>query len=134
MHLKNHTWTPAIRDQYEQGKSGIKGDIFTALGLKIQGGIEQGNDDGSITLIAEITKVTPGSIADSIGQLQIGKKISFDFFLSEIFTSVEFLGDQVLEWNGQKLVNLNSTDVYRIISQNSMQSADIHLVVKRSSR
>ena len=66
MHLKNHTWTPTIRDAYEQGKSG---DIFSALGLKIQGGIE----DGSMNLIAEITKVTPGSIADSIGQLQIGK-------------------------------------------------------------
>lgn len=77
MHLKNHTWTPTIRDAYEQGKNGMKGDIFSALGLKIQGGIEQEIDDGSINLIAEITKVTPGSIADSIGQLQIGKTSFF---------------------------------------------------------
>jgi hypothetical protein len=70
----------------------IKGDIFTALGLsahkkkklfsnflcylglKIQGGIRQENDDGSVIMIAEITKVTPGSIADNCGQLQIGMK------------------------------------------------------------
>lgn len=44
------------------------------------------------------------------------------------------LGDQVLEWNGQKLINQSANDVYRIISENSMQSADIHLVVKRSNR
>jgi regulating synaptic membrane exocytosis protein 2 len=92
----------------------IKGDIFSALGLKIQGGIRQENDDGSVRMIAEITKVTPGSIADNCGQLQIG--------------------DQVLEWNGQKLANLNSTEVYRIISQNSMQSPDIHMIVKRLIR
>lgn len=84
MHLKNHTWTPAIRDGYEQGKSGIKNDIFSALGLKIQGGIQQENDDGSITLIAEISKVTPGSIADSIGQLQIGKRYFYSIEFSHV--------------------------------------------------
>ncbi len=41
--------------------------------MKIQGGIRQENEDGSVTMIAEITKVTPGSIADNCGQLQIGK-------------------------------------------------------------
>ena len=71
--MKNNTWTSNIRDDYEQGKM-TKGDIFTALGLKIQGGIRQENDDGSVAMIAEITKVTPGSIADNCGQLQIGIK------------------------------------------------------------
>ncbi len=66
-----------MRDEYEQGKATIKGDIFNVLGLKIQGGIRQENDDGSVQTIAEITKVTPGSIADNCGQLQIGKS----FFL-----------------------------------------------------
>lgn len=87
-----------------------QGDIFSVLGLKIQGGVRQDND----VLIAEITKVTPGSIADNCGQLQIG--------------------DQVLEWNGQKLSNLNAHDVYRIISETSLQSPDIHMIVKRSIR
>jgi hypothetical protein len=82
----------------------IKGDIFTALGLstyikkkrnkqffcnlglKIQGGIRQENEDGSMMMIAEITKVTPGSIADNCGQLQIGK-----FSKKEIFILVCWL-------------------------------------------
>ncbi|UJR09234.1 hypothetical protein I4U23_013480 [Adineta vaga] len=92
----------------------MKGDIFTALGLKIQGGIHKEMEDGSEMTVAEITKVTPGSIADNSGQLQTG--------------------DQVLEWNGQKLTNLNYNDVYRIISQHSMQSPDIHMIVKRPIR
>ncbi len=41
--------------------------------MKIQGGIRQETEDGSVRMIAEITKVTPGSIADNGGQLQIGK-------------------------------------------------------------
>jgi hypothetical protein len=49
------------------------------VGLKIQGGIRQENDDGSVRMIAEITKVTPGSIADNCGQLQIGKLFCFSF-------------------------------------------------------
>ncbi|CAF5041680.1 unnamed protein product, partial [Rotaria magnacalcarata] len=57
-------------------------------------------------MIAEITEVTPGSIADNCGQLQIG--------------------DQVLEWNGKKSTNLNYNELYQIISQNSLQSPDIH--------
>ncbi|CAF0926023.1 unnamed protein product [Rotaria sordida] len=113
VHLKNNTWTSTICDEYQQGKI-IKGDIFTALGLKIQGGICQENEDGTITMISEIIKITPGSIADNCGQLQIG--------------------DQVLEWNGKRLTNLNSNDVYQIISQNSMQSPDIHMIVKRPIR
>ena len=50
--------------------------------MKIQGGIRQENEDGSVTMIAEITKVTPGSIADNCGQLQIGKRI-FLFYLND---------------------------------------------------
>jgi len=42
------------------------------VGLKIQGGIRQETDDGNVTMVAEITKVTPGSIADNGGQLQVG--------------------------------------------------------------
>lgn len=89
--MKNNTWSPAIREDYEQGNS-VKGDIFTALGtflslistheyvfvcfrvgLKIQGGVRQENDDGTETMVAEITRVTPGSVADNNGQLQAGK-------------------------------------------------------------
>ena len=66
-----------MRDEYEQGKSTIKGDIFNVLGLKIQGGIRQENDDGNVQMITEIIKVTPGSIADNNGQLQIGKIYSY---------------------------------------------------------
>ncbi|CAF1648566.1 unnamed protein product, partial [Adineta ricciae] len=113
VHLKNNTWSPAIREDYEQGNMAIE-DIFTALGLKVQGGVRQENDDGTETMVAEIIRVTPGSVADNSGQLQAG--------------------DQILEWNGQKLTNLNYNDVYRIISQHSMQSPDIHMIVKRSIR
>ncbi|CAF5120503.1 unnamed protein product, partial [Rotaria sp. Silwood1] len=42
--------------------------------------------------------------------------------------------DQILEWNGEKLVNLNSNDVNRIITQNSIQSPQIHMIVKRLIR
>ncbi|CAF4540050.1 unnamed protein product [Rotaria sp. Silwood1] len=84
-------------------------DILNALGLKIQSGIQHKNQS-----ITEITKVIRGSIADTYGQLQIG--------------------DQILEWNGEKLVNLNSNDVNRIITQNSIQSQQIHMIVKRLIR
>jgi len=63
----------------------IKGDIFTALGLKIQGGIRQETEDESITMIAEITKVTPGSIADNCGQLQIGRFLKMKKFILRFF-------------------------------------------------
>jgi hypothetical protein len=44
-----------------------QGDILNALGLKIQGGVRYENET-----IAEITKVIPGSIADTYGQLRVG--------------------------------------------------------------
>jgi hypothetical protein len=50
----------------EQGKLS-KTDILNTLGLKIQGGIRYENED-----IAQITKVIPGSIADTYGQLRVG--------------------------------------------------------------
>lgn len=152
MHLKNNTWTPAAREEHEQGHM-IKGDIFTALGtfdraehqcrdrdrlsllagLKIQGGVRRPNDDdGGESMVAEITKVTSGSIADNSGQLQIG---TFSSAASGVrLTMLVSSGDQVSEWNGQKLTNLNYNDVYRIISQHSMHSPDIHMVVRRPLR
>jgi hypothetical protein len=106
---------------------------LVCVGLKIQGGVRQENDDGSVAMVAEITKVTPGSIADNGGQLQVGMFSKTHMYLFRL-TMFLFSGDQVLEWNGQKLTNLNYNDVYRIISQNSMQSPDIHMVVKRLIR
>jgi len=50
----------------EQGKLS-KTDILNTLGLKIQGGIRYENEH-----IAQITKVIPGSIADTYGQLRVG--------------------------------------------------------------
>lgn len=50
----------------------------------------------------EIAEVIPGSIADTYGQLKAG--------------------DQILEWNGDKCVNLHTI---------SLQSSQIHLLVKR---
>jgi hypothetical protein len=107
--------------EYEQGRT----DIFNTLGLQIQAGIRYDNED-----IVEITKVIPGSIADTYGQLRVGtlkyqkKKCEEERIL--------FLGDQILEWNGEKLTNLNLNLVNRIALQSSIQSPHIHLIVKRS--
>lgn len=106
--------------------------FFLCVGLKIQGGICQENEDGNVSMIAEITKVTPGSIADNCGQLQIGMFWIIDVKLIYFMSFIK--GDQVLEWNGKKLTNLNYNEVYQIISQNSLQSPDIHMIVKRPIR
>jgi hypothetical protein len=42
-------------------------EILNTLGLKIQGGVRYEDE-----FIAEVTKVIPGSIADTYGQLRIG--------------------------------------------------------------
>ena len=47
--------------------------VSSHVGLKVQGGVRQENDDGTETMVAEITRVTPGSVADNSGQLQAGK-------------------------------------------------------------
>ncbi|CAF3784330.1 unnamed protein product [Rotaria sordida] len=104
IYLKNNLSTY----EYEQKQIHTE-DILNALGLKIQSGIQYENES-----ITEITKVIRGSIADTYGQLQIG--------------------DQILEWNGEKLKNLNSNDVNRIVTQNSIQSPQIHMIVKRLLR
>ena len=44
---------------------------------------------------------------------------------------INHLGDQILEWNGEKLGN---NDLNRILSPNSIQSTQIHLLVKRLIR
>ena len=105
---------------------------FPWLGLKIQVGICQENDDGSTTNMPEISQVTPGSVADHCGQLQIGRRLLFNPSCGA-HRSLS-LGDQVLEWNGHQLKNLTEQEVYRIIAENSMQTPDIHLIVKRSIR
>ena len=43
-------------------------ELFNALGLQIQSDIQHDNE-----LITQITKVIPGSIADTYGQLKIGR-------------------------------------------------------------
>ena len=52
--------------------------LSLSAGLKIQGGICQENEDGSTTITPEISQVTPGSVADHCGQLQIGRRSLFD--------------------------------------------------------
>ncbi|UJR36942.1 hypothetical protein I4U23_029651 [Adineta vaga] len=81
------------------------GDIFNTLGLTIEGNQEN---------LVEIVKVLPGSIADSYGQLHAG--------------------DQILEWNGEKLININLNDINRILSKIPLHSPQIHMIVKRSLR
>ncbi|CAF2707840.1 unnamed protein product [Rotaria sp. Silwood2] len=104
IYLKNNLSTC----EHEQ-KQINREDILNALGFKIQSSSQFENKS-----ITEIIKVIRGSIADTYGQLQIG--------------------DQILEWNGEKLTNLNSNDVNRIITQNSIQSPQIHMIVKRLIR
>ncbi|CAF3542722.1 unnamed protein product [Adineta steineri] len=82
-----------------------KEDIFKVLGLQIQNSIRYENE-----YMAEITKVIPGSIADTYGQLRIG--------------------DQILEWNGEKLTN----DINQIFSHIPKHSPQIHMIVKRLIR
>ncbi|CAF0948351.1 unnamed protein product [Adineta ricciae] len=88
----------------EHGKL-TQDDIFNAFGFKVQL-----ND----TNLVEITEVIPGSIADTYGQLR--------------------MGDQIIEWNGDKLKNVQSKNVNRVLSQISLQSPQIHMIVKRSLR
>ncbi|CAM4895992.1 unnamed protein product [Rotaria socialis] len=104
IYLKNNLTTY----DYEQ-KQINKEDLLNALGLRIQCGVRYENE-----YITEIIKVIRGSIADNYGQLQVG--------------------DHILEWNGEKLSNLSPQDVNRIILQHSMQSPQIHMIVKRLIR
>ncbi len=62
IYLKNNLSTY----EHDQGKLN-KSEIFNALGLQIQSGIQYENE-----IITEITKVIPGSIADTYGQLRVG--------------------------------------------------------------
>ncbi|CAF5092666.1 unnamed protein product, partial [Rotaria magnacalcarata] len=104
IYLKNNLATY----DYDQ-KQRNKQDLLNALGLKIQSGVRYENE-----YITEIIKVIRGSVADNYGQLQAG--------------------DHILEWNGEKLSNLSPQDVNRIILQHSMQSPQIHMIVKRLIR
>lgn len=45
-----------------------------------------------------------------------------------------FAGDQVLEWNGEKLGNVNVVDVNRLLSRTALRAPQIHLIVKRPLR
>lgn len=100
-------------------------EIFNTLGLQIRSEIPYDNET-----ITEITKVIPGSIADTYGQLRIGMCTTME----KKFDNLLILGDQILEWNEEKLRNLHTNDVNRLICQLSMQSPYIHLIVKRSIR
>jgi len=62
IYLKNNLST----NEHDQGKLN-KSEIFNVLGLQIQTGIQYENE-----IITEITKVIPGSIADTYGQLRVG--------------------------------------------------------------
>ena len=118
IYLKNNLSTY----EREHGKL-TQDDIFNALGFKIQL-----NDSN----LVEITEVTPGSIADTYGQLRMGTFWS----QGEIVFNDErlILGDQIIEWNGDKLKNIQSKNVSRVLSQISLQSPQIHMIVKRSHR
>uniref|UniRef100_A0A183F425 C2 domain-containing protein n=1 Tax=Heligmosomoides polygyrus TaxID=6339 RepID=A0A183F425_HELPZ len=79
------------------------------LGLKVVGG--RRSDNGRLG--AFITRVKPGSVADTIGRLRAG--------------------DEVLEWNGQALQNATFDQVYEIISASKHES-QVEIIVSRSSR
>ncbi|CAJ0609628.1 unnamed protein product [Cylicocyclus nassatus] len=78
------------------------------LGLKVVGG--RRTDTGRLG--AFITRVKPGSVADTIGRLRAG--------------------DEVLEWNGQALQNATFDQVYEIISA-SKQESHVEIIVSRSA-
>ncbi|WKY15211.1 hypothetical protein Q1695_000589 [Nippostrongylus brasiliensis] len=78
------------------------------LGLKVVGG--RRSDNGRLG--AFITRVKPGSVADTIGRLRAG--------------------DEVLEWNGQALQNATFDQVYEIISASKHES-QVEIIVSRSS-
>ncbi|EYC43608.1 hypothetical protein Y032_0488g2360 [Ancylostoma ceylanicum] len=78
------------------------------LGLKVVGG--RRTDTGRLG--AFITRVKPGSVADTVGRLRAG--------------------DEVLEWNGQALQNATFDQVYEIISA-SKQDSHVEIIVSRSA-
>ncbi|KAM3727295.1 Rab-3-interacting molecule unc-10 [Dirofilaria immitis] len=103
------TWQPSA-DQHRmighmilQKANGTHGD----LGLKVVGG--RRSDTGRLG--AFITRVKPGSVADTVGRLR--------------------RGDEVLEWNGHQLQNATFDQVYDIINS-SRNDTQIELIVSRS--
>ncbi|VDK53432.1 unnamed protein product, partial [Cylicostephanus goldi] len=79
---------------------------------------------------AFITRVKPGSVADTIGRLRAGTQfLKSDPALAKLL----FVGDEVLEWNGQALQNATFDQVYEIISA-SKQESHVEIIVSRSAR
>ncbi|CAK5043512.1 unnamed protein product [Meloidogyne enterolobii] len=76
------------------------------FGLKVVGC----RDPMSGRLGAFVTRVRPGSIADTVGQLRAG--------------------DEVLEWNGHQLQNASPETVYTIV-QTSKADTQLELIVSR---
>ncbi|CAG9531485.1 unnamed protein product [Cercopithifilaria johnstoni] len=103
------TWQPSA-DQHRlighmvlHKANGTKGD----LGLKVVGG--RRSDTGRLG--AFITRVKPGSVADTVGHLR--------------------QGDEVLEWNGRQLQNATFDQVYDAINS-SKNVTQVELIVSRS--
>ncbi|EJD75259.1 rab-3-interacting molecule unc-10 [Loa loa] len=103
------TWQPSA-DQHRlighmilHKTNGTHGD----LGLKVVGG--RRSDTGRLG--AFITRVKPGSVADTVGHLREG--------------------DEVLEWNGRQLQNATFDQVYDTINL-SRHDTQVELIVSRS--
>ncbi|CAI4229325.1 unnamed protein product [Auanema sp. JU1783] len=105
------TWQPSADQRRLIGHmvlhrtdSSVNGD----LGLKVVGGRRL--DTGRLG--AFVTRVKPGSVADTVGRLRPG--------------------DEMLEWNGQPLQNATYDQVYEIISASKHES-QVELIVSRSA-
>uniref|UniRef100_A0A183CN27 C2 domain-containing protein n=1 Tax=Globodera pallida TaxID=36090 RepID=A0A183CN27_GLOPA len=77
------------------------------FGMKVVGG----RNPASGRLAAFVSRVRPGSVADSVGQLRTG--------------------DEVLEWNGHSLQNVTPETVYNIV-QSTKGDSRLELIVSRS--
>uniref|UniRef100_A0A0N5AZ54 C2 domain-containing protein n=1 Tax=Syphacia muris TaxID=451379 RepID=A0A0N5AZ54_9BILA len=81
--------------------------LYSDLGFKVVGG--RRSDTGRLG--AFITRVKPGSVADTVGRLKAG--------------------DEVLEWNGHQLQNTTFDQVYEIINS-SRNDTQVELIVCRN--
>lgn len=117
IHLKNPRWSSTLREDFDDGKT-IKDEILHSIGLTL----DYRNSN------VFIDDVRPGSVAAN-EQLQTGR--NFFLFVRLIFDV--FLGDRIVKWNGQILHHLSSSELDRIIEENSIDTADIDLTITRST-
>lgn len=81
------------------------------FGVKVVGG----RNPSTGRFGAFVSRIRPGSVADTVGQLRAGLRAFIYFLLSQLFILFPFLnkqttnthtGDEVLEWNGHSLQNI----------------------------